>query len=631
MINENRARPVAPVLATAVAFVLLIAVLAGGALLAAPAGAGDDDMPDDVDPRVAVPIGSSIGKLQVTDIRYLPRTIDELGEAKARVLVFTTTSCPIVRRYMPRLVELDADYRERGVVLVAVDVGPEDTLLDVAAQALEHGAPFPFVKDADGSVAAALGIGRTPEVVILDGENRLVYRGRIDDQVRLGGVAPKVKRHDLREALDEVLAGKAVTLAETPVDGCALTAPSDHGPGRDAPAPTWTEDVAPIVQRRCQDCHRHGGGAPLTLTSYDDARDVAAMMAEVVEQRRMPPWFADPRHGSFRNDQSLSDDERRTLLAWIAAGTPRGPADAEPPARTWPTSEWAIGEPDLVISMDHSIDIQKDGYMPYQYVILPHVFKEDTWVSAVEILPEVAEVLHHCNIGYTIPAEGRDTHFITGRVPGGGPLELRDGVGFKIPKGAILGLQIHYTPIGVATKDRIRVGLKFPRGPIRQQLRHLRIGNTKFEIPAGARHHPVRASRRLPHDAIGEGMFAHMHLRGKDMSFKARHPDGSEETLLSIPNYSFDWQLGYEWTVGAQRFPKGTRIEVEAHFDNSTWNPYNPDAETPVRFGLQTYHEMMYGFFFYVAEGEDLGIHVDPATGREVEAPAPAPEKRRVY
>jgi len=192
---------------------------------------------------------------------------------------------------------------------------------------------------------------------------------------------------------------------------------------------------------------------------------------------------------------------------------------------------------------------------------------------------------------------------------------LGNGTAVLIPAGSALGLQIHYVTTGKEETDRIEVALRFPRTRVNKRMRHLEVADLRFAIPPGAMSHPVKAERTFDRDAIGIGMYVHMHVRGRDMRYRARAPDGREETLLLVPTYDFDWQASYRWFEGEQRFAKGTRIECLAHFDNSAFNPWNPDPGATVRFGLQTEQEMMYGFLFYVDADEDLGLSVDPSTG----------------
>lgn len=571
------------------------------------AAGGDDERPV---------IGDTIGRLAFVDLRYLPREVGELGDAEATVITFVSTSCPLAKRYIPRLVELEAEYAERGVRFLLVNVGAGDGVVEMASQAVEAGVSFPVGKDFDGSLARALGARRTPEVCVLDGERRLRYRGRVDEQYRLGGVRPDRGREYLREALEDLLAGGEVRTPQTEVDGCPISAQRAPDPGREV---TW-RDAGPIVERACMPCHRPGGDAPFDLVGWRDIADRGEVVREVIEQQRMPPWYASPDHGEFANERRMSGAERDVLLAWIDRDCPPGEgADDVVPAPE-PMAEWRIGEPDLVIQNPFSIELPAEGYVPYKYSVLLRPFLEDTWVEAIEIRPANRRVLHHANLAYASIGQGYEQgNFITGQVPGGQPMDLRAGTAVLIPAGSVLGLQMHYVTTGVEESDRISVGLRFPRVPVEKRVRHVKVTNHRFEIPPGAPHHEVAARRTLPRDATGLGMFSHMHLRGKDMVFRAKYPDGTAETLLLIPNYSFDWQLAYVWEEGRQRFPAGTALECVAHFDNSAFNPYNPDPSVAVRFGPQTYHEMMYGFVFYTEDGENLGIEVEPHTGHVVE------------
>jgi len=566
----------------------------------------------------SVPIGTQVRNLTFKDIRYLPRSLDDFKDRKAFVLAFTSTSCPLVQRYFPTLKELEAEYRQRGVQFLAVNVGMDDAIIDMAAQAVEHRLPFPVVKDSSGQCVKLLGVRRTPEVVVLDGQRRLVYRGRIDDQYRLGGTRPSPTRQDLKEALEAVLAGREVAVAETPVDGCLIAAAP---PVRPAQEVNFAEHVAPILVKHCQECHRPGTAAPFSLLTYEQAAARAETLAEVVSDRSMPPWFGVHAKGAFINHRGLTAEERDTVVAWARTGKAKGDL-ARAPASPWQgearPAAWRIPEPDLVLKVPEH-QLPASGDIPYKYVVLPYLFTEDTWVQAIEIRPDNPRVLHHCNMAYIQPPEGfKLKNFITGAVPGSDPMNLEEGIGFCIPKGAVLGLQIHYVSTGKEEKCRLTVGIRYARGVIDKQLRFQLMVDHKFVIPPGAPLHPVRAERTLDQDVLGVALLSHMHLRGKDMTFRADYPDGTSEQLLMVPNYNFDWQLVYRWEPGKKRFPKGTRLDCLAHYDNSEFNPYNPDPRAAVRDGLQTHEEMMNGFFFYVIADEKLGLAIDPRTGRVV-------------
>ena len=563
-----------------------------------------------------VAIGAMVPNLRFKDIRYVARTLDDLGQQKAFVLVFTNTTCPVAQKYWPKLKRLDAELRERGVQFVAINSAADDSIVQMAEQALEFGLEFPFVKDADSSCAKALGIERTPEVAVLDSQRRLRYRGRIDDQYRVSGSRADVQHEDLRQAIEAVLDDREPPVAETAVDGCLITL---RAAALSRETATFADKVLPILQKHCQECHHDGSpSAPFALMTFEDATNHGAMLAEVVAEQRMPPWRASPRQ-HFSNERRLTSAERRAIESWVQAGMPEGNPAQAPPARTFVESKWEIGEPDLVTTSLETHSLPAEGIIDYRYVVLPYVFTEDTWICAAEILPDNPRTVHHCNMGhFTLGKQFSEGNFITGRVPGGTPLVADEGTALRIPKGSVVGLQIHYTTTGKPETNRMSVGFKFPRSIVHKEIRHLQVSTSKIAIPPGASAHPIVSSRTLPGDSSGIGMFSHMHLRGKDMTFIAHTPQGASETLLTIPNYHYAGQQNYRWEPGTKKFPKGTRIEVIAHYDNSTFNPFNPDPKAEVRNGPQTYHEMMFGFFFYTEDKEDLNLEVDPKTGHAV-------------
>ena len=452
---------------------------------------------------------------------------------------------------------------------------------------------------------------------MLDAQRKIRYRGRIDNQYRLGGVKPSADREDLKAAIEDVLAGRKVKVKDTAVDGCAITFPEVRKPN---PSLTFAKDIAPLLNQHCVQCHRPGTEAPFSLTSYEKAAAKAATIAEVVEEQRMPPWFAHSEFGKFINQRSLTAEERDTIIQWARGGKAPGDLSQAPKPPQFPDSKWLIGEPDLIITAKEPQKLPATGYIPYRYVILPYVFPHDTWVQGIQIMPSNRRVVHHANLAFVSLSKtyDEDHNFITGKVPGGLNVDLDSGLAMMIPKGVSLVYQIHYVTTGKEETDQISVGLRFAKEPIHKRVRYKIIGDYKFKIPPGAPAWPVAAQKELECDATGIGLFSHMHLRGKDSTFFAHYPDGKTETLLVLPNYSFDWQLSYVWDRGAQHFPKGTKIECSSHFDNSPFNPYNPNPSVTVTNGPQTHDEMMQGFFFYTDDSENLNVRVDPKTGKEI-------------
>lgn len=556
-----------------------------------------------------IEIGQKAEKIGFKDIRFLNRELRELGEHKGFALVFLNTQCPIAQRYLPRLEEMHKKYGEKGIQFVGVYPAQNDSVIDMASHGLEAGITFPIVKDTDQSVVLALGIERVPSVALLDAEHKLVYRGRIDDQYRVGGPQPKVNRADLIEAIDELLAGQEISITETKVDGCKIT--PIQTPELAEPV-TFHEHISRILQQRCQNCHHDGEAVPFSLVKYQDVKDQSEMILETVTDGRMPPWYAHPKYGDFPDNPSLSKEEKDMLASWIRSGMAEGDAAKAPEPLVFDDSKWRIGEPDLEISMSQTHDIKADGYLPYSYVFLPYVFTKDTYVDEIEILPGNKNVVHHCNMFYANVGGkvGRET-FITGYVPGGQPMVLGNGVAYKIPKGSVLGLQIHYVTTGKEEKSKISVAFKYAK-EVRRVTHFFVLDPRGFGITPGDPMFELSESKSVKEDAILLGMFTHMHVRGRDMTFAALYPDGKKETLLQIPNYNFEWQLGYKCKEGAIKLPKGTKIEAVAHFDNSAFNPYNPDPTREVPYGDQTYDEMFNGFVFYIHENEVMNLKYDP-------------------
>jgi hypothetical protein len=364
---------------------------------------------------------------------------------------------------------------------------------------------------------------------------------------------------------------------------------------------TYAKDVAPIIYNNCVSCHRPTMFAPMSLMTYEETRPWARAIKQRVVKREMPPWTADAPHGVFKNDPRLSQKDVDTIAAWVDAGAPRGD-DRDLPARPTFAEGWTIGTPDAIFTMTEEFKVPADGTIPYQYIRVPTHLTEDKWIQAIEFRPSNPAVVHHI-IANAQPAGGAPNDERTpGRVGLGGitpnmPGETYDpGVARKLPANSEIILQMHYTTNGAATSDRTSIGVIYAKEPPKKALGGGMVMNVAFSIPPGADNHEVKASQTLAQDTVLTRLMPHMHMRGKDMTYVATYPDGRTETLLSVPQYLFDWQIVYE-LAQPKVLPKGTRIDVTAHFDNSTKNAYNPDPTQTVRWGDQTWEEMMIGFF----------------------------------
>jgi hypothetical protein len=397
------------------------------------------------------------------------------------------------------------------------------------------------------------------------------------------------------------------------------------------PAPTWSKDVATIFYQRCVECHRAGEVAPMSLMSYKDTRPWAKAIRERVLTRAMPPWLADPAHGTFRNDRRLSDREIETVKAWVDGGALEGDPSQTPPLPQFQTG-WNIGQPDQVFNIGTDYDVPATGTVAYKYFRVPTNFTEDKWVQAAEIRPDKRNVVHHIIVFIQEPEsktflDGQRGTLLAGFAPGEPPLRFRPGTARLVKAGSTLVFQVHYTPNGTAAKDRSYIGLKFaPEPPEYRALTGFAI-NFGLKIPPGAENHEVRASWIAGEDVRITGLMPHMHLRGKAFQYTVVYPNGYKEILLSVPKYDFNWQLTYELAEPLD-LPKGARIDCVAWYDNSPNNKYNPDPSKEVSWGDQTWQEMMIGWFTYTLPVEPGGAGPRPAAGSQ---PANSNATRAVF
>jgi hypothetical protein len=373
----------------------------------------------------------------------------------------------------------------------------------------------------------------------------------------------------------------------------------------DAPV-TFTKDVAPILYKSCVECHRPTMFAPMSLMTFEDARPWARAIKQRVTARTMPPWGADPAHGTFKNDPRLSDGDVETIAKWVDAGAPKGD-DKDMPAAPQLVEGWTIGKPDAIFTMDEEFTIPPTGAIPYKYFRVPTNLTEDKWIQAIEIKPGARAQVHHV-IAFTQPAgsplkpggELGPTN-IGGVTPNKPGLVFEPGIARLLRGNSDIVMQIHYTTNGTETKDRTTVGIIYAKQPPTRLAAGGMAINPRFLIPANDGNAEVKATATLSRDTTLTAMTPHMHVRGKDMTYIAHYPDGTSETLLSVPKWDFNWQITYMLAT-PKVLPKGTALEVIAHYDNSANNKFNPDPSKDVRWGDQTWEEMMIGFYSTIAE-----------------------------
>jgi len=381
------------------------------------------------------------------------------------------------------------------------------------------------------------------------------------------------------------------------------------GSSKDATGPTFSRDVAPIVFKNCISCHRNGEIAPMSLMNYKEVRPWARAIREKVATRDMPPWHADPKYGEWRNDRRMSQADVDTIVKWVDGGAKEGDPKDLPPSPTF-ASGWQIGQPDQIFYMPEEFTVPAQGTVPYTYFTVPTNFKEDRYIEALEARAGDLSVVHHIVIYVREPGneqpKRRDigTGLLGALSPGMTPFRSSPGTAKLIKAGSNLVFQMHYTPSGKVTKDRSMVGLIYSKKPVDKAITTTAAYDMRFAIPANAKNYEVKASYEFDEDSEIVSFSPHMHLRGKDFLYRAIYPDGRSEVLLSVPEYDFNWQV-YYYPKKSLKMPKGTKIEAIAHFDNSTGNPMNPDPNKVVRFGEQTWEEMMNGFFDVIAERKE--------------------------
>lgn len=394
---------------------------------------------------------------------------------------------------------------------------------------------------------------------------------------------------------------------------------------------TFSKDVAPIIQKNCQVCHRPGEVAPMSFLSYKEVRPWARSIREKVVSREMPPWFADPHYGEFSNDCRLTQKEIDTIVAWIDEGAKEGnPADM-PPNPGFVTG-WQIGKPDVVLSMTEEFQIPAEGEVAYKYFAVPTNFTEDKYVQFAEIRQGNRALVHHIIVDVRYPEHGdlpaagqltpeqlqasrsRSSNGdrpadsdgrLVGWAPGEAPLVLRPGQAKLVKKGSVLIFQVHYTTNGTAGTDRSSVGLKFSRVPVEKRVITAGAVGRNLAIPPGDPNYEVTSSFTFKEDSHIDSLHPHMHMRGKDFMYRLVYPDGTSKVLLSVPKWDFNWQLTYVFKEEVAA-PAGSKLECVAHYDNSAKNRFNPDPTKLVKWGQQTWDEMMIGYLDYTLDKQDL-------------------------
>ena len=598
--------------------------LAAVVLLAATAGARAGDAPS------TDKLNTKIANFTLTDDKGKPISLhDSFKDAKAVVVVFLSFDCPVSKDYSTTLAELHKKFSGQGVAFLAVSSDDLDAAA-LAKEAAEFKIPFAVLKDNKFVAADSFKAVATPEAFVLDHNFVLRYRGRIDNSYAQRLLKnQKTTRNDLQVALDELLAGKAVSEPATKAVGCPI---SRDRTAKATGKVTYYKDVAPILQESCQVCHRPKEVGPFSLETYKQAVNWASDIKDYTQSRKMPPWK--PTEGpAFHNERKLTDQQIATLAAWVEDGTPEGdPKDAPKPKQFASADGWMLGKPDLVLTMKEDFTLDAAGADVFRVMVFPTGLTEDKFVTAVEVKPGNPRIVHHSlnffdrtgeprkleakekdrvkgpdekdfGPGYTSRMSGGirnakagDFGGLGGWAPGAVPHQLPEGTGWMLPKGADVLIQLHYHRDGKVEKDRTSIGLYFAKKPTKQTFESIIIPGLFLAVPAGDANFKVAGKIVVEDDCTLYSVMHHMHRLGKSAKITVEPPDGKPFTLLAIQDWDYNWQETY-WLKEPLAVKKGTKLSVQAIYDNSDKNPNNPfDPPRLVRFGEQTDNEMCFVF-----------------------------------
>ncbi len=544
----------------------------------------------------------SVGRIIPNFVFTLPNgkktALSDFHESKSVAFVLLGTSCPVANAYIPTLNEISLKFSKNEAQLIGIYANAGESKEAVLQHIKDFKINFPVFIDDDQITIRLLGARRSSESFVLDQRRVIQYQGRIDDQITNTARKDKPSSNELVNAIGQVISLKKIDSPFTESPGCLITKIEKTS----LKGITYSSHIALIFYKHCADCHHPGTAAPFSLLTYEDAKNNASMIKEVTSLHTMPPWHADTRFGHFANERKLSVEEIHQIGAWVDSGMPSGDLPKAPKAPSFEEG-WRLGKPDIVFKIPEEQTIPAKGTVGYKYFSVKTNFTEDMYLQAAEARPSNRAVVHHIIVFYREPGKGKRPMWIAATAPGAEPVIHPIGMGRKIPAGSDIIWQIHYTPTGKEEKDRSEIAFTFCKEKPKQFVQTHGVANSMFMIPPLAIKHEVLSSFTTKNDAVILAFFPHMHLRGKDFEYQVHYPDGKVQTILSVPQFDFNWQATYRLKEPLS-VPKGSKIKCIAHFDNSKLNPANPAPWKPVFWGEQTWEEMMIGYIdFYYLDG----------------------------
>jgi len=583
------------------------------------------------------------------DLGGTRHALSQNDKGLTRAFVFLSATCPISNSYIQELNRLSVSLPP-AVQLFGVVSDSIVSRQEAKRHFHEFEARFPILFDSSRLLYEVLQPTHLPEAFVLDASGTITYRGAIDNAYgSVGRRRSNVEHHYLADAINAMVSNKAPTLETTKPIGCIFPRErSDLGISE----VTYARDIAPLIQTRCQNCHRPGQVAPFALTNYDEAKSHADMLVEVTNRRIMPPWIPGKVSGHrFVGERWLSDRELELLKRWVVMGCAFGNQADLPPEPQF-AEGWQLGQPDLVLRMQERFTVPAAGPDLLQNFVIPVDIPEDKLVSAVEFHPGNKRVVHHAvlflddkgqarKLDAASPEPGYENFGGPGFLPSGAlggwsvgntARRLPNDMGRYLKKGSDLVVQVHYHPTGKHETDQSELGLYFVQKPLANSLKEpaklvgsIWMANYEMDIPASESNYRRSSSYALPRDVILVGIVPHMHLLGKSMRVTARQPGKTAESLIDILEWNYNWQDEYYYEKPI-RLAAGTQLTVEATFDNSSANPSNPSAPPRrVTWGEETTDEMLFCFFLLTADKtEDLIHTIFDNLGHDVKQPRKA-------
>ena len=566
----------------------------------------------DADTDTGAAAHDRIGDFALIDQEGVFHQITRYGYKDALVLISQANGCPVIPSQLPALTTLRQKWETQNVAFLMINSTGRDSREALQAEAATYDLDYPILIDDTQLVAEALGITRVGELIVIEPKTlKLIFKGPLDERSRRRDDPPKPT--PLNDALERIVAAETATMDTVVIDvdaavesGCGQF--FDEGDLHAGNTPDYAHDVAPILQENCVHCHREGGIGPFAMDSYHMVRGWSHMIREVLMTRRMPPAQVDPHIGAFSNARHLNDHDLQTLVHWIDQGAPRG--DGSDPllvdARFVADPSWSLGEPDYIVNIPPQ-NVPATGVLDYRNVVIDLPFETDKWIRAIHFRPGDSKVMHHL-LSYIIPPDYDRTadgtprsqrRFLEGYAPGKfDAMTYPENAGVYIPQGHNLRVQLHYTTYGKETVDNTRIGLYFHDTPPDHEFHNKSVVQGNLAIPPGAVEYKAQQQFVFEKDIVLYGLRPHMHYRGKHFKFKVIYPDHTSEELLSVPNYNFNWQPTYRLQK-PKSLPAGSRVVVSGAFDNSEFNPGNPDPSKEITWGAQSWDEMFIGYFAY--------------------------------